>query len=239
MRVPTFGSRGSQIAAPSTKSALRALQSAAPAMKSVLRGSQICAELCTTGLQSTAPAKTSAPGSSQLAVAATKSSQCAAPATKSAHARLQSAAPTITCAHQDSHRAALPLRFVSQDKFETEGPNRSFGAIPLHFYESDPHVQSSRFTTIHCTCHEIRARQRPHQVQSAAPAGHETAHRSKTAPISRTCQEKSTSDHQSTRILAPARQSQNYAWHHNASAVEESTSSSHCASKISRGMNVW
>ena len=92
---PLTEHRGSQSAAPATKSAHGGSQSAAPATNSAHGGSQ-----------SAVPATKSAHGGSQSAVPATKSthggSQSAVPATKSAHGGSQSASPATNSARQET-----------------------------------------------------------------------------------------------------------------------------------------
>ena len=112
----------------------------------------------------------------------------------------QSAAPATKSALQDTlRRPARAFCRKSASKDNIKIPKCSFRARLPPMSENDPHVQKSRFTAPVTKLERVEDH---HEVQSAAPATR-SAYRSNTAPIRCTCHEKSTLDHQNTRLPLP------------------------------------
>ena len=150
-----------------------------PATKSALRGSH--------AVPVTKSALRGPPSAAPAAKSALVGSPSAAPATKSALRGSQSAVPVTKSAIRGSPSAAPATKSALRC---------SPSAVPATKSANEPHVQKSRFTAP-VTKSELLDDH--HHVQSAAPAT-KTAFPSETPPTPCTCHEKSTLEHQNTRI---------------------------------------
>ena len=149
-------------------------QSTAPATKPALQGPQSTAPITKSARQG--PQKTGAGRKFAL-----QGPQSTGPSTKSALQGPQNTLPKYCICYEIC--TSRSTKYCTCHKMYTQGPQST---APATISENGPHVQKSRFTT-------------HRHVQSIAPAT-KSAHQHQTAPISCTCQKKSTLDHQNTRF---------------------------------------